>query len=144
MTASVPGSDLKALWLEQSEADYWSAALGACGSALAGLHGAGFSHGDAKWSNLLWDGVTVTLVDLDAVRRSPVRSRRARDLARFTLNAEEMSVPASLYEHFLNSYRLASGESRAKLEKITLRALRVLRRRHLKRYGPRGHRLLGD
>ena len=108
------------------------------------MHGAGFSHGDTKWSNLLWDGSTVTLVDLDAVRRSADRSRRARDLARFTLNAEEMNVPASLYDHFLESYQLATGENRAKLEKMTLRALHGLRRRHLKRYGPRGHRLLGD
>ena len=144
VTARVPGSDLKALWLKAPQSDEWPAALSASGRALAGLHGTGFSHGDTKWSNLLWDGKTITLVDLDAVRRSPVRSRRARDLARFTLNAEEMGVPASLYEHFLDSYQLATGESRAKLEQMTLRALRVLRHRHLKRYGPRGHHLLGD
>ena len=144
VTDVAPGTDLKALWLQQVQAGDWPAALAACGLAMAQLHAAGFSHGDTKWSNLLWDGATVTLVDLDAVRHSADRSRRARDLARFTLNAEEMNVPAALYEHFLLSYGNASGESRATLEKLTLRALHGLRRRHLKRYGPRGHRLLGE
>ena len=143
-TEVVPGRDLKACWQAQPEADDWPDALAASGLALAALHDAGFSHGDTKWSNLIWDGSDVTLVDLDAVRRSADRSRRARDLARFTLNAEELGVPGARYEHFLHSYQVASGESRATLEKATLRALKPLRRRHLKRYGPRGHRLLGE
>ncbi len=58
----------------------------------AGFHGAGFVHGDLKWSNFLWtDGPTykVYLSDLDHVEKTGAAQKQAKDLARFMLSALE-------------------------------------------------------
>jgi hypothetical protein len=58
----------------------------------AEFHGAGFVHGDMKWSNFLWtEGppYKVYLSDLDHVEKTGAAERQAKDLARFVLSALE-------------------------------------------------------
>ena len=114
----------------------------AAAESLARLHGSGFSHGDCKWNNLLWYEGGVYLVDLDAVRSSPPGSRRlARDLARFTLNAEELAVAPEDYEVFLTAYFSSLGIPREKTLAHMLPELQKLRSRHRHRYGEIGRPL---
>jgi tRNA A-37 threonylcarbamoyl transferase component Bud32 len=137
------GKDLRALWTAGTGVASWAELLDAAGLALADLHAAGFAHGDCKWSNLLWSGDQICFVDLDAVRR--VRgsgARGLRDLARFTLDAEELALPAVLYRSFIERYATAARRSPESLARAMGPALEKLRRRHLAKYGPRGHRLV--
>ena len=70
LTEAIAGArDLRALWLQPSPPAVAERLMSAAGETLAGLHAAGYAHGDAKWSNLLWDGSRFYLVDLEAVRR---------------------------------------------------------------------------
>ena len=144
LTEGLPASkDLRALWTAGTGVASWAELMGAAGLALAGLHAAGFAHGDCKWSNLLWSNDQICFVDLDAVRR--VRgsgTRGLRDLARFTLDAEELALSPTLYRSFIERYATAARRSPEGLARAMGPALDKLRRRHLARYGPRGHRLL--
>jgi hypothetical protein len=104
---------------------------------------AGFAHGDCKWSNWLWAQGQLYLVDLDAVCQAAAGDRRqARDLARFTLNAEELSLQPALYDLFLEGYLSVTGLSRDMLMPPMLVELQGLRQRHLQRYGESGQRLV--
>lgn len=117
--------------------------LGAVASLLGRLHGADYAHGDCKWSNLLCAGAHWYLVDLDSV--SPCRGgspKQARDIARFTLNAEEMALPREHFEHFLDTYVEATEWTRETLLSAVSPFLDKFRRRHRLRYGVRGHRLI--
>lgn len=143
VTEALPGDDIKALWMQRPDTVRWDRVMNACGSALAELHDTGYTHGDTKWSNWVWGDGRLTLVDLDAIRHSAQRSRRGRDLARFILNAEEMGLPRADFEHFLDAYTDISGISRDAVEAMALAPLRRLRKKHRKRYGQRGHTLMG-
>jgi hypothetical protein len=82
-------------------------------------------------------------VDLDAVRGLRLRpARRARDLARFTLNAEEENVSPALYALFLDSYAQRAALPRDLLEGQIRPCLLKLRARHQMRSGPDGGALL--
>ncbi len=145
LTEGLPASsDLRALWTTGAGVADWPALLDAAGRALAGLHASGFAHGDCKWSNLLWSGGEICFVDLDAVRRARRGAARStRDLARFTLDAEELALPPALYRGFIGSYAMAAQRQPEQLSRSILPSLDRLRRRHLARYGPPGgHRLL--
>ena len=145
LTEGLPaGRDLRALWLTGAPGTDWSLLLGAAGRALAGLHAAGFAHGDSKWSNLLWSGDEICFVDLEAVRRARGSSARSlRDIARFTLDAEELALTPALYRAFIGSYATAAQRHPEELSRSIVPSLDRLRRRHLARYGPPGgHRLL--
>lgn len=109
----------------------------AAGETIADLHGAGYTHGDCKWNNLVWSEQTCFLVDLDGARRSrfPAARRRARDIARFAVSAEEAGVSTALLDEFLDSYLRRSGEDRDKLRKRMQPHLTKLRHRHRERYG---------
>ncbi len=116
--------------------------LGA-GESVARLHRAGYAHGDCKWNNLLWTGQQCYLVDLDGAGKASIGSaKQARDLARFTLNAEELAIGPELYEHFLESYLQGVSVSRSVVIDQMMPVLRMLRDRHLAKYGERGQRLL--
>jgi tRNA A-37 threonylcarbamoyl transferase component Bud32 len=116
--------------------------LSSVAESLARLHHAAYSHGDCKWSNLLCLGRQVYLVDLDAARHTPVGSRRqARDLARWTLNAEELSMEPSEYRVFLDSYFSALGAPREAIIARMLPQLYRLRDRHRRQYGETGRAL---
>jgi len=111
-------------------------------SALENLHNAGFSHGDCKWSNCLWVADKLYLVDLEAVSK---RGKRQHvDLARFTMNAEDLALPAQLFGVFLNHYFDSVEKTREELVPKILPVLKRLRTRHQLQYGSRGHKLLGE
>ena len=135
--------DLRELWATGAGVADWTALLGAAGRALAALHAAGFAHGDCKWSNLLWSDDEICFVDLESVRRARAGGARCmRDLARFTLDAEEFALPPALYRAFLETYAAAAQRKPENLPRSFAPSLARLRRRHLAKYGPRGHRLL--
>ena len=122
----------------------------AAGQSLAVLHGAGFAHGDCKWSNLLWSDGSIYLVDLEAVRKvatgrsgqPSLHPRQLRDLARYTIDAEELGVDGSVFELFLASYCAYSGSDRELLVDGMQAPLQIIRHRHREKYGTAGDALL--
>ena len=118
------------------------AALVSCGELLGTLHAAGFSHGDCKWGNVLVTPAGPQLVDLDATRRGRRRGARGRDVARFTLDAEERGVPGPVFTGFLEAYLARAAITREELVAVTLPCLRRLRKRHSARYQRVGAALL--
>ena len=135
--------DLKSLWLQDPAPEVFSALLETAARSLARMHGAGFSHGDCKWSNFICVAGKIYFVDLENVAHcAPGRGAQLRDLARFTLNAEDMGAPAQSYHGFLEVYAEAMGISAKELPARFLPQLEALRARHLKSYGARGHRLI--
>ena len=144
LTEGLRGStDLKALWLQSPAEAAGGRLLQCAGETIARLHRAGFAHGDCKWSNLLWQGETLFLADLEAVASvAPGSAKQARDLARFTVNAEDLGVGEGDYERFLASYLEATGVTRDALLALVRPPLAELRGRHLQKYGERGARLI--
>lgn len=132
--------DLKSCW---QQGEVMRPLLAAAAQALADLHRGGYAHGDCKWSNLLWSDNCLYLVDLEAVQAcEPGSPAQWRDLARFTVNAEDLSLPGADYEAFLAGYCQLRGVSREALVAEMAPALARLRRRHRDKYGERGARLL--
>lgn len=135
------GRDLRALWGQLTPQAAPERLLGAAGDALAALHAAGFSHGDAKWSNLLWTGSRFYLVDLEAVRRcrAPASGRphprQLKDLARFTIDAEELGASEGQFEAFLAAYLERAACGREQLICSLGPLLPPIRERHRRRYG---------
>jgi tRNA A-37 threonylcarbamoyl transferase component Bud32 len=149
MTEALPGEDLKSLWLAGDEhgRDAGRTATAGCmsaaGAALGALHRGGHAHGDCKWSNLLYVRGQVFFTDLEAVAAiDHVGPRALRDLARFTLNAEDLALPEDLYQAFLDAYLQTCKQSRRHIVACMLPILDELRARHRERYGSRGHRLI--
>lgn len=143
LTEGIPGSrDLRALWRDQPAPELASLLMQNAAYTLAGLHDAGFAHGDCKWSNLLWRENKFYLVDLEAVRRVKfaglarleTHPRQCRDLARFTVDAEELAAGSDLYEMFLASYCAALGCDRNRLVSRVQPELEMLRSRHREKY----------
>jgi len=145
ITEAVPGDDLKSLWQGDSgRARDWAVIMQRTANTVAALHRAGFAHGDCKWANLVMTDERCVLVDLDGVRKAAWGSRQqAADIARFTLNAEELSLPMKYYDAFVDSYCLCTGGKRSDVTGAALPVLLNLRRRHASKYGHRGHPLLG-
>lgn len=141
--AIVGSRDLRALWIAQPSPGQAVQYMLCAGVTLAALHSAGFSHGDCKWSNLLWNGEQFYLVDLDAVRavkpdkaaRRPLHARQLRDLARYTIDAEEMGLGPELYGIFLQHYCARAGLDKALLVARIRPAAEVIRQRHKRRDG---------
>lgn len=144
LTQAIPQAiDLQTLW-EQGQATVDHSCWEQAGSSLAKLHNAGFFHGDFKWSNLLLADGEIYLVDLEAVGElSPSGRRRYRDIARYTLNAEDMGAALGSYRAFLQAYLVATGLEEADVIKRTQPTLNRLRAHHIKKYGERGHLLMG-
>lgn len=132
--------DLNSVWLSGLATTQQLDWLQRCGDALGHLHQLGFAHGDAKWTNLLCQHERLWLVDLDGVRRDS-DAAMYRDLARFTLNAEDREVDADVFEVFLQSYLHRSGSTRGAVTAGLAAPLKKLRQRHLQQYGPRGRQL---
>jgi 3-deoxy-D-manno-octulosonic acid kinase len=145
LTAGIPNAvSLAQLWRQTPSPGEADQLMRAAGGLMATLHCRGFVHGDCKWSNLLWSSGHFYLVDLDAARTVTLRSPSARDVARFTLNAEEQGVDPGHYDQFLGSYVRSMGESREVVVRQVLPYLRTFRERHRARYGTCGSRLLGS
>ena len=130
--------DLRALWLEQPAAATAQQLMQVAGDTLAALHRAGFAHGDCKWSNLLWNGAQLYLVDLEAVRvvkavRSqllPLHTRQLRDLARYTVDAEALGASPGQYGVFMDRYCAGMGCRRELVTAGMLPAVEAIRKRH--------------
>ena len=144
LTQGLPQArDLKALWQSQPSEQTLTEVLGMASCTLADLHRAGFAHGDCKWSNLLWWDDSVYLVDLEAVTRaSPGDAAQARDLARFTVNAEDLGVGQEQYFVFLDAYCQAMEMPREAVVDRLHGDLQRYRARHREKYGERGAPLL--
>ncbi len=142
--------DLRALWQQRPGAQQAPGWMYAAGEALAALHCAGFAHGDCKWSNLLWRDGSIYLVDLEGVREvaahrpgdPSLHPRQLRDLARFTVDAEELGVGKPVFELFLASYCDCSGSDRDRLVGAMQAPLQIIRNRHRARYGTAGDTLV--
>lgn len=135
--------DLKTLWLQGPSDSQLKALMTNAAHSLAALHVAGFSHGDCKWSNFLVDGERIVLIDLEAVQsRSTFDAGCARDLARFTLNAEDMGLSQTNFDVFLASYAHEVEKTPEAISRSIVPWLEKLRQRHLKKYGRRGHSLI--
>ena len=135
--------DLKSLWTGYGSGETFSEALTASATALAALHGAGFCHGDCKWSNFLIDGTRVLFVDLENVATCrPGSSQQVRDIARFILNAEDMGLPQADFDQCIATYAAELGVSVELLLGSILPVLKKLRGRHRRTYGERGHPLV--
>lgn len=148
LTQAIPNAtDLQAMWeggLTETETGIAHSCWRMAGICLAELHNAGFVHGDFKWSNLLYHRENFYLVDLEAVAVvRPGSKKRFRDLARFTLNAEDMGASRYCYELFLNAYLETSGQVEEKIVAGTMPFLNAMRAHHIKKYGARGHALMG-
>jgi tRNA A-37 threonylcarbamoyl transferase component Bud32 len=144
LTEGIPdGRDLRALWLEQPDPGQAELLMRGAADTLAALHLAGFAHGDAKWSNLLWCGERLLLVDLDAVRQVkagpgaglPLPSRQLRDLARFAVDAEELGATPQQYDVFLRLYAERMSCSRHDLLNAIEDPANAIRLRHARKYG---------
>jgi len=144
LTEGIPdGRDLRALWLEQPEPGRSELLMHGAADALAALHLAGFAHGDGKWSNLLWCGERLLLIDLDAVRQVkagpaaglPLPPRQLRDLARFTVDAEELGATAQQYDIFLRRYAERMSCARDDLLNAIEAPANAIRLRHARKYG---------
>lgn len=144
-TAAVAGTDLKTLWTgDPGHAMDWFSIMQRSAQSVAALHRAGYAHGDCKWANLVLEGDHCMLVDLDGVTRAtPASKRQAADIARFTLNAEELSLPVEYFDAFIETYCLETGRSWSEVTAATIAPLVSLRKRHARKYGRRGHELLG-
>lgn len=144
LTEGIGGStDLKSLWVEGQSEERLGVLMRGAGATLSGWHGAGFTHGDCKWSNFLVADDAIYLVDLEAVNGGSLKGAGVtRDLARFTVNAEDMGLAAEHYRTFLESYSQLLGLQPDDLARRILPRLQLLRRRHLEKYGERGHPLL--
>lgn len=144
LTEGIEGSrDLRALWLARPGEEAASRYMRVAGETLSSLHLAGFSHGDCKWSNLLWSGDLCYLVDLEDVRRvgtagapgSSLHARQLQDIARFTADAEALAVSSGQYETFLDHYCMSIRYSRETLLDQIKRPVAVIRKRHKSRSG---------
>ena len=144
LTQGIPdGRDLRALWLEPPEPARAELLMRGAADTLAALHRAGFAHGDGKWSNLLWCGERFLLVDLDAARQVkaspaaglPLPPRQLRDLARFTVDAEELGATPQQYEVFLQRYAQRMSCAREDLLNAIEEPANTIRRRHARKYG---------
>jgi tRNA A-37 threonylcarbamoyl transferase component Bud32 len=138
-----PGT-LAELWRRAGTAgDESGRLMRGAGETLATLHRSGFAHGDCKWNNLFWDGHRVCLIDLDDARKSSTGSKaQSDDLARFIVNAEELSIGSDMFEQFLAAYLEGVVDTRRTVIDRMLPSLLRYRKKHLARYGPHGQRLV--
>jgi len=142
LTEAIPDTgDLRALWLAIPDPLSSLQLMGAAGEVLGQLHRAGFAHGDAKWSNLLWNGEHFYLVDLEAVRRlragragTRLHARQLADLARFVIDAEELGASSQQLECFLSAYLDGAAFTREQLVSQLRPLLPSIRERHRLRY----------
>lgn len=140
LTKALPGAvDLRQWWLATPRPGEAEQRLRGAGETLALLHCAGYAHGDFKWSNVLCRNDALALVDLERVQKVRVRHspapRQLRDLARFTVDSEELGASREQLQAFLAGYL---GTAPCSREQLLLRLnplLPPIRARHQRRYG---------
>ena len=147
LTQALPGAvDLRARWHATPLPGQAEQLLRGTGETLARLHCAGYAHGDCKWSNVLCRDNAVALVDLERVRKVRARHfpapRQLRDLARFTIDSEELGASREQFEAFLTGYLGAAPCSREQVLLHLRPLLPPIRARHWRRYGLQARPLL--
>lgn len=137
------GRDLKSLCAGELPDHELQSLFERAALTLAAWHQAGFSHGDSKWSNFLVAPGAIYMVDLEAVGKDKLEgSGCTRDLARFTVNAEDMGLAPEHYQSFLARYCAELSLSPESVVRRIGPGVDTLRRRHREKYGERGHRLV--
>jgi tRNA A-37 threonylcarbamoyl transferase component Bud32 len=147
VTDTAPGADLQSLWRgDPGHALDWLSIMQRSAQSVAALHRAGYVHGDCRWTKLVLEGDRCALVGLEGVRRAARSSRReAADLARFTLQAEELQLPLEYFHAFVETYCIETCRNWAQVTAAVAPQLAALRRRRgRRRLGYRGHQLLGE
>ncbi len=135
------GGNLAELWYKRDGKDDFGAVMRSAGQTLAGLHAAGYTYGDCRWINLFWNGQRVYLTDFNGTRKTRIGGiQQARDLARFTANAEEFGIGSKLYEQFLGEYLEGVPGTRRDVVQRMIRPLYRIRGQHLS--GGYGQRLV--
>jgi serine/threonine protein kinase len=92
-----------------------------CVDAIADLHAGGFVHGDLKWSNLLFvpdQYPDITLIDLDAIRKTFSRSLQYKDFARFLIPPREYDLADDQIESMIGLYVKRRKISRDSVEPV--------------------------
>ena len=115
----------------------WKDVMDLVAHHVAAMHEGGVTHGDLKWSNILFDGSQGRpwLVDLDSAKYHDLRldpRRVARDLARFVLNALDLGE-GDVCDCFLDGYARRRNLSRQLLDESMDRVLHKLVERHRRR-----------
>ncbi|MFO7761846.1 MAG: lipopolysaccharide kinase InaA family protein [Thermodesulfobacteriota bacterium] len=103
---------------------------------IARLHGAGFIHGDLKWTNFLYipdHGREVILTDLDHVRRSNSAVSMGKDLGRFILSASEYNMGKRVEKKLITNYLEAFKGPAAKVERSLYKRMARKREKYEKR-----------
>ena len=126
------GGNLAELWFKRSGEVDFDAVMRATGESLAALHAAGYVYGDCRWVNLFWNGQRVYLTDFNDTRKCRVGGvPQAKDLARFTANAEELGIGSKLYEQFLGTYLDGVPGTRRDIVESMIRPLYRIRGQHM-------------
>lgn len=119
--------------------DLASHIMWAAGDEIAQMHLAGYAHCDLRWNNLLWGRDRLYISHLEQARRArPQSPAHWRDLATFTVGAEELGLDAWYYEQFLEAYMRRVGIDRDGLLARLERPLERERKRHLEQNGTGG------
>ncbi len=143
LTEGLEGArDLKAVWQGDLSGEDRKTLMNEVGQVLGKLHRQAFAHGDCKWSNLLRHEEKFYLVDLEGTDRAVVGGgKQARDLARFTVNAEDLGVTEPEFSPFMDTYcRLLETPQEVIVDRM-MPDLKRYRARHRARYGERGAQL---
>lgn len=101
---------------------------------IAALHRRGLIHGDLKLTNLMVSADNLFFVDLDGLRRSASRRRRARDIARFLVGLAESSADPSVTRASFTAYCQALGVPEAALRDRVIAFARSFQKKHLAKY----------
>lgn len=115
----------------------------AAGDEIAQMHLAGYAHGDLGWRNLLWgrDRLYITHLE-DAHRAQPRSASQWRDLARFTVDAEELGLDPWYFEQFLEAYMRRIDVGKDELLACIEGPLGRARNKHRARHGTYPERLV--
>ena len=108
---------------------------------IAQMHQQGWLHGDLKWTNFVRDNDgKIFIIDLDGLAKQCrwFADDSYKDLARFVLNAEDLSIDKNDFAVFVETYCELRGIAPEQLKPKVLPQLKKLRARHLIKYGPRG------
>ncbi|WP_297305965.1 lipopolysaccharide kinase InaA family protein [Neptuniibacter sp.] len=106
----------------------------AVASLLGSIHQKGYSHGDIKWANILYDQEKQTpyLIDLDSVKKvSSVSAKACRmDVARFVRDAARLGASDEPISIFIDCYASKTGQSYETVVRSIQAPLSKLTERH--------------
>ena len=140
--ASLPDSEtLLAIARNKNDLSAWLAGnqlIERLARSLARMHNFGYSHGDAKWGNIMVNESNETFcwIDLDSVTKQKRRNNRwfYKDVARFSVDIIENKLGSKWLDLFLKSYAHTRCISATHLEKKTHTFIRKISKRHRKKF----------